>query len=133
MKRLIFCALLLTACGEQKTDTFKIAGGGLQFNLGTSQATMIVIAQQIASPPNGATLEAQFDLPGTNTRQSLSQPITHDRLQYRFESQALTGLVKGANYNVSILLHDKNGTVIERKDTVFTSSEDQSDLPIKQP
>ena len=131
MKRLILFAILLAGCGEQSTSYFKIAGGGLQFNLGSAQATMIVVAQQVSPPPDGSTLEAQFDIPGTNTRQSLSEPITNDRLQYKFQTKPLTGLVKDAQYHVSILVHDKDGKVIDQKDTVFTSDEDQSTLPTK--
>ena len=131
MRRLIFISLLLASCGEQPASYFKIAGGGLQFNLGTAQATMIVVAQQVSPPPMGSTLEAQFDIPGSNTRQSLSTPISNDRLQYRFETKPLSGITKGANYNVSILLHDKDGKIIDRKNTVFTSDEDQSALPTK--
>ena len=131
MKRLVVTVLILAGCGQQPTSYLKIAGGGLQFNLATAEATMIVVAQQTSAMPANSTLEAQFDIPGTNTRQSVNVPVTNDRLQYKLESKPLTGITKGGRYNVSILLHDKDGKVLDRKDTVYVSDQDQSTLPSK--
>lgn len=131
MKRLIIAALLLTGCGETTPSYLKIAGGGLQFNLATSQATMIVVAQQTSPLPPDSTIEALFDLPGTNTRQSVSEPTTQGRLQYMLQSKALTGITLGGRYNVSIVLHDKDGKVLDHKEMTYVSDQDQATLPNK--
>ena len=131
MKRLIIACLLISGCGETAPSYFKIAGGGLQFNLATSQASMIVVAQQTSPMPPNSTLEALFDLPGTNTRQSVSMPTSQGRLQYMLQSKALTGITLGGRYNVSVLLHDKNGKVLDQKETTYVSDQDQALLPNK--
>jgi hypothetical protein len=131
MKRLIIACLLLSGCGETAPNYFKIAGGGLQFNLATSQASMIVVAQQTSPMPPNSTLEALFDLPGTNTRQSVSVPTSQGRLQYMLQSKALTGITLGGRYSVSVLLHDKDGKVLDQKETTYVSDQDQALLPNK--
>ena len=131
MKRLLIVSLLLAGCGETSPSYIKIAGGGLQFNLATSQATMIVVAQQTSPLPPDSTIEALFDLPGTNTRQSVSLPTTQGRLQYMLQSKPLTGITLGGRYNVSLVLHDKDGKVLDSKETTYVSDQDQSTLPNK--
>ena len=131
MKHLIIVSLLLTGCGETSPNYIKIAGGGLQFNLATAQATMIVVAQQTSPLPPNSTIEALFDLPGTNTRQSISMPTTQGRLQYMLQSKALTGITLGGRYNVSVVLHDKDGKVLDYKETTYVSDQDQATLPNK--
>ena len=132
MKRFVFLALLLTGCFEQGPIQYlKIAGGGIQFNYRVSEASMVVVAQQAHPFPDGSHVEALFDVPGTNTRQSVSSPAVDGKLTYLLQSQKLAGITKGGKYNVTIRLIDKGGTVLDHKDTVFTSDEDQSTLPDK--
>ena len=132
MKRFVFLALLLTGCFEQGPIQYlKIAGGGIQFNYRVSEASMVVVAQQTHPFPDGSHVEALFDVPGTNTRQSVSSPAVDGKLTYLLQSQKLAGITKGGKYNVTIRLIDKGGTELDHKDTVFTSDEDQSTLPDK--
>jgi hypothetical protein len=132
MKYLLAFVLLLAGCGDNgPTQYLKISGGGIQFNYRYSQASMVVVAQTTHPLPDGSRIEAQFDLPGTNTRESVfSQPF-EGKLSYLLHSQNMTGFTKGGKYNVSVLLLDKDGKELDRKETVFTSDEDQSTLPDK--
>lgn len=135
MKTLPFicAALLLGACGEDSgpKDYLKIAGGGITFNYRYSQAGMVVIAQQKYPLPEGSTVEAQFDLPGQNVRQTVSLPALAGKLTYKLQSDPLTGLKKGGQYNVTIRLIDKDGKQLDRDDRIFVSDEDQANLPDK--
>lgn len=135
MMRFVFlgAAVMLTACGEDSgpKDYLKIAGGGITFNYRYSQAGMVVIAQQKYPLPEGSTVEAQFDLPGQNARQTVSLPALAGKLTYKLQSDPLTGLKKGGQYNVTIRLIDKDGKQLDRDDSIFTSDEDQASLPTK--
>ena len=127
---LVFIAVLLGACGDNGPPSYlKIAGGGIQFNYRVSEATMVVIAQQTQPLPAGSVVEALFDRPGTNTRQSVSLPALDGKLTYRLQSDKLMGITKGGKYNVTIRLLDSTGKELDRKDTVYESDEDQSTLP----
>jgi hypothetical protein len=130
---LLSTALMLAACGEDSgsIDYLKIAGGGITFNYRYSQAGMVVIAQQKYPLPEGSSVEAQFDLPGQNARQTVSLPAMAGKLTYKLQSDPLTGLMKGGQYNVTIRLIDKDGKQLDRDDRIFVSDEDQTNLPSK--
>jgi hypothetical protein len=135
MKKLFFVltCLLIAACGDNTAPTkyLKIAGGGIVFNYRVSQASMIVIAQQKYPFPAGSIVEAQFDLPGTNTRQIVTLPAMEGKLTYKLQSDPLTNIKKGGKYSVTIRLLDSNGKELGRDDRIFESDEDQSTLPSK--
>ncbi len=125
-------AFFLAACGDDGPPSYlKIAGGGIQFNYRVSEASMVVIAQQTQPLPAGSTVQALFDVPGTNTRQTVSLPALDGKLTYRLQSDKIMNLTKGGTYNVTIKLLDQSGKELDHKDTVFISDEDQSSLPDK--
>ena len=105
----ILVTLFLSACGDENApkDYIKIAGGGIAFNYRYSQASMIVIAQQIYPFPDGSTVEALFDVPGTATRQSVTLPSMEGKLTYKLQSDPLTHITKGGQYTVTIRLSIK--------------------------
>lgn len=129
----ISLSIVLSGCSDENGphDYLKIAGGGITFNYRVSQASMIVIAQQIYPFPEGSKVEALFDVPGTATRQSVTLPAMQGKLTYKLQSDPLTHITKGGQYNVTIRLLDKMGKELGKKDTVFVSDEDQSTLPNK--
>ena len=132
MRRLLLITFFLAGCGDSgPTQYIKIAGGGIQFNYRISEASMVVVAQQIHPLPEGSQIEALFDVPGTNTRQSVLSQTFEGKLSYLLQSQKLSGFTKGGKYNVTIRLLDKAGKELDHKETVYTSDEDQSTLPDK--
>jgi hypothetical protein len=132
MKRILVLALLLAGCGESgPVEYLKIAGGGLQFNYRVSEASMVVIAQQVHPLPEGSQVEALFDIPGTNTRESVVLPSMEGKLTYRLQSQKLFNITKNTPYNVTIRLLGKDGKELDKKETAFHSDVDQSELPDK--
>ena len=132
MKRILILAFLLAGCGESgPVDYLKIAGGGIQFNYRVSEASMVVIAQQVHPLPEGSQVEALFDIPGTNTRESVVLPAMEGKLTYRLQSQKLMNIAKDTPYKVTIRLLDKDGKELDHKDTTYHSDVDQSTLPDK--
>ncbi|MBG1233740.1 hypothetical protein [Aestuariivirga litoralis] len=138
MKKIVISSLLissmalLTGCFDSGPKSYlKIAGGGLQFNYRVSEMSMVVIAQQVSPLPAGSIVEAQFDIPGTQTRESVTLPSMEGKLTYRLQSQKLFNIKKGGEYKVSLLLRDKSGAEIDREETAFHSDVDQSTLPDK--
>lgn len=124
-------AALLSACGDGPITYLKIAGGGIAFNYRYSQASMIVIAQQKYPLPQGSIVEAQFDIPGTTARQTVTLPSMEGKITYKLQSDPLLHITKGGQYNVTIRLLDKDGKQLDRQDRIFVSDEDQSTLPSK--
>jgi hypothetical protein len=134
MKKILFLgALVLSACGDDygPKDYLKIAGGGITFNYRYSQAGMVVIAQQKYPLPEGSVIEAQFDQPGQEARQTTSLPAIAGKLTYKLQSDVMTGLQKGGEYKVTIRLLDKAGKELDRDDRIYVSDQDQSTLPTK--
>jgi hypothetical protein len=127
----LLACLMLAACGEGSgpKDYLKIAGGGLVFNYRYSQASMIVIVQQKYPLPENSIVEAQFDLPGTTARQTVTLPAMAGKLTYKLQSDPLTNIKKGEKYNITIRLLDRNGQQLDKDDRAFVSDEDQSTLP----
>jgi hypothetical protein len=129
----ILALITLSACGDDGApkDYLKIAGGGLVFNYRVSQASIIVIAQQKYPLPKDSVIEAQFDVPGTNTRQTITLPAMEGKLTYKLQSDPLTNIVKGGSYNVTVRLLDSKGIQLDRDDHAYVSDVDQSTLPSK--
>jgi hypothetical protein len=129
----ILALIALNACGDDGApkDYLKIAGGGLVFNYRVSQASIIVIAQQKYPLPKDSIIEAQFDVPGTNTRQTITLPAMEGKLTYKLQSDPLTNIVKGGSYNVTVRLLDSKGAQLDRDDHAYVSDVDQSTLPSK--
>ncbi len=130
---LFLVASALVACGEDDgpRDYIKIAGGGLKFNYRYSQATMVIVGKQISPLPEGAMVEALFDIPGETTPERVSRPAIQGKLTYQLESKLLTGIKKGAPLNVVLRVVDEAGKELDREQTAFTSDVDQDTLPTK--
>jgi hypothetical protein len=126
-------ALLLSGCWEASgpADYLKIIGGGLNFNYRYSQAFMIVVGKQVTPLPEGSTLEAAFQVPGSDTPQIVRSARIEGKLVYKLQTEPVLGIVKGGKYQVTLRLLDKDGKELDRDETVYTSDVDQSTLPTK--
>ena len=125
--------LVLAGCGEDSgpTDYLKIVGGGLTFNYRYSQATMVIVGRQMNPLPEGAVVEAIFDIPGQKDREHVQRPALPGKLTYKLESSYLTGIKKGVPLHVTLRLLDAKGTELDREETQFVSDMDQDGLPTK--
>jgi hypothetical protein len=129
----VTAALLVTACGEEasRTDYMKIAGGGLTFNFRYSEARAVIVGRQVTPLPDGATVEALFDIPGQSRREKVAQPASSGRIIYKLQSGPLKGIKKGVPLNVTLIVTDVSGKEIDRDETQFVSDVDQDTLPSK--
>jgi hypothetical protein len=122
--------LLLPGCGESgPTDYFKITGGGLTFNYRYAQATMVVVAKQLAPLPENGMLEAVFDHPGYPKRDRVTRPVLAGKLLYKLESSYLKGIEKGVPLTVTVRLLDASGQELDRDERQYVSDVNQSELP----
>jgi hypothetical protein len=126
---LVLLATLLGGCGSG--DYVRIAGGGIAFNYRYSQAYMILIAEQRRPLPEGATVQALFDVPDSKSCAIVELPVMAGKLTYKLQTEPLLGFTRGGTYKVTLALVGADGKTIESHDTVYTSDEDQSTLPKK--
>jgi hypothetical protein len=126
---LLVLSITLGGCGSG--DYVRIAGGGISFNYRYSQAYMVVIAEQRRPMPEGAMVQALFDVPGSTNRAIVQLPVMEGKLTYKLQTEPLMGFTKGGTYKVSLALVGADGKTIESHDTTYVSDEDQSTLPSK--
>lgn len=132
MKVRVLLLVLTTVLGAcDSGDYVKIAGGGISFNYRYSQAFMVVIAQQRRPFPQGAIVQALFDVPDSPNRAIVQLPAMEGKLTYKLQTEPLLGFTKGGNYKVTVALIGTDGKIIETHDTIYTSDVDQSTLPKK--
>jgi hypothetical protein len=125
-------ACLLAGCGENgRPDYMKIAGGGLTFNYRYSEARAVIVGRQVTPLPQGASVEALFDIPGETRRERVSRPAIEGKLTYKLESSPLSGIKKGIPLKVTLLVFDATGREIDREETQYVSDVDQDGLPTK--
>jgi hypothetical protein len=124
--------VLLAGCGENgRPDYMKIAGGGLTFNYRYSEARAVIVGRQVTPLPQGASVEALFDIPGETRRERVSRPAIEGKLTYKLESSPLFGIKKGIPLKVTLLVIDAAGKEIDREETQYVSDVDQDGLPTK--
>jgi hypothetical protein len=123
---------LFAGCGENgRPDYMKIAGGGLTFNYRYSEARAVIVGRQVTPLPQGASVEALFDIPGETRRERVSRPAIEGKLTYKLESSPLSGIKKGIPLKVTLLVIDATGKEIDREETQYVSDVDQDGLPTK--
>ncbi|WP_445678872.1 hypothetical protein [Radicibacter daui] len=129
-------ALLVTACGKKEeaknSPWFSFSGGGFVFNYREAEAYYGFIAKVERTLPENATVEASFENPAGGPDLVLTQPAMANRITYVFQSPPLTGIVKAKPYKATLRLKDnKSGKLLGEVTTSFTSSEDQSVMPLR--
>jgi hypothetical protein len=125
--------LLLAGCGESDDDKdyIKVAGGGLSFNYRYSEARAVIVGRQVQPLPQGARVEALFDVPGQTRRERVSRPAISGKIIYKLESSPLAGLKKGVPIHVTLIVVDAAGKEIDREERQYVSDVDQEGLPSK--
>lgn len=133
----LFClgGLLLTACdGQSGKPYLKIVGGGFIFNYRYSAMNYGFVAKPLRPLPAGATLEASFEVPGSDQRYVTTLPVREGKMQYVFETQPLHGVKKDTPYKARLrLLAANTGKELASLEREFRSTADQSSLPTKAP
>lgn len=124
-------SLLLAACGDDSATPYvEFVGGGFIFNYRNAELYYGFVARPKKALPEGAVLEAQFEIPGTAEPLVIREPVRQGRLQYMFRTGHLQGIVKDHPYKAVIRLIDgKTGNEIARYEKTFRTQVDQSTLP----
>ena len=128
--------LMVVACGKKEeagnAPWFSFSGGGFVFNYREAEAYYGFIAKVERTLPHDATVEARFENPAGGPDLVLTQPALANRITYVFQTPPLTGIVKNRPYKVSLRLKDnRSGKLLGETGTSFTSSEDQSVMPLR--
>jgi hypothetical protein len=129
-----FAALALSGCGEDSASPYlEFAGGGFIFNYRNSEAFYGFVAKPLRTLPEGALIEASFDMPGGAQPFVTSEKVVPGRLQYSFKTPLfLRGVEKGREYKAVMRLIDgTTGKELARYEKGFHTDVDQAALPPK--
>jgi hypothetical protein len=127
---LLTLGLLLTGCGEDPNSPYlSFAGGGFIFNYRNAEAFYGFVAKPLRTLPEGSLIEAQFELPGRPFPAVTSEKVVKGKVQYKFQSPNLTGIVRNHPYKAVMRLIDAEGKEVARYEKEFHADVDQSKLP----
>ncbi|MFT3988509.1 hypothetical protein [Aestuariivirga sp.] len=126
----LLACLALAACGDDsKTPYLEFIGGGFIFNYRTADHYYGFVARRKKPLPEGAVLEASFEVPG-GPNQVLRETSSEGKLQYTFQTGDLRGIEKGHPYKAVLrVLDGTSGAELARYEKTFTTEVDETSLP----
>jgi len=126
-------ALALAGCNESDTRPYlKFAGGGFIFNYRIGEAFYGFVAKPQKAIPEGAVLEARFEVPGSEQPFVQRQPAKSGMLRYSFRTPPLHGIVKNHKYQAELrVLAPGDGKVLASYTQSYYTNVDQRTLPDK--
>ena len=126
-------ALALAGCNEGDTQPYlKFAGGGFIFNYRIGEAFYGFVAKPQRAIPDGAMLEARFEVPGSDQPFVQRQPARNGMLRYSFRTPALRGIVKDHKYAAELrVLAPGDDRVLASYTQSYYTDVDQRSLPDK--
>jgi hypothetical protein len=126
------CLLLLlsTGCSQQDPNApyVEIAGGGFIFNYRIGEAHYGLVLRPKRPLPKGAVVEAVLENPAGGEPFRLTQTVRGGAPRLVFDSPPVQGVVKDRPYRVTVRVLD-DGAELQRVETAFTSTLDQTVLP----
>lgn len=123
-------ALFLTACGEDPNAPYlNFAGGGFVFNYRNAEAFYGFVAKPVRTLPEGGSIEAQFEVPGSAEPATVTENVVTGQVQYSFKSPNLTGIQPKHEYKAVMRLLDAAGKEVARYEQNFHTDVDQSTMP----
>lgn len=130
---LIVVLFAVAGCKEdQNAPYLEFAGGGFIFNYRTAEAFYGFVAKPVRSLPEGAVIEAQFEVPNSATPYVVTEIVKPGMLQFSFRTPDLKGVEKGHPYKaVMRLLASPSGPEIARYERAFHTDVEQASLPDK--
>ncbi len=126
-------AFALAGCNEKDERPYlSFAGGGFIFNYRIGQAFYGFVARPKRGIPDGAVIEARFELPGSDQPFIERQLAKTGMLQYAFRTPPLKGIVKDHKYKVELrVLEPGTAKLLASYDKSFYTDVDQRTLPDK--
>ena len=128
---LILAVSILAGCGDDDVNKpyFEFAGGGFVANYRTANVYYGFIARPVKAAPEGALIEAEFEMPAGQAPEIVTAVAKTGQLQYQFRSPNMSSLVKGHRYKVILRLKDAKGAEIARYEHSFLAEADRSTVP----
>lgn len=130
----ILALLALAACSREDPDApyLEVAGGGFIFNYRIAEAHYGLVLAQKRPLPDGTIVEAVMENPAGGEPYRLRQTLRGPARRIVFDSPPVKGVVKDRPYKVTVRVLDEKGAAeLQRIETSFTSSLDQTVLPDK--
>jgi hypothetical protein len=125
-------AFMLAACSEDTSVPYlEFAGGGFIFNYRNAEAFYGFVAYAKRTLPEGALIEASFDMPRGAQPYVATEKANPGQLQYSFKTPFLTGIEKDHEYKAVMRLIDSSGKELARYERSFHTDVDQASLPSK--
>jgi hypothetical protein len=128
---IVFMAFGRKAATDQQAAAIKIdfVGGGFIFNYRTADHYYGFVARPVGPLPEGARLEAHFEVPGGG-EQVVSEDATRGKLQYVFQTSGLHGIEKDHPYRAKLVVRDgQSGQELASFERTFKTEVDQASLP----
>ena len=128
---LALAAGILAGCGDDDTNKpyFEFAGGGFVANYRTADVYYGFIARPVKAAPDGAVIEAEFEMPEGQAPEIVTVAAKSGQLQYQFRSPNMASLVKGHRYKVMLRLKDAKGLELAHYEHSFLAEADRSTVP----
>ena len=133
LSAILALSLVLAGCNEGDTQPYlKFAGGGFIFNYRIGEAFYGFVAKPQKAIPDGAVLEARFEVPGSDQPFVQRQPARSGMLRYSFRTPPLHGIIKDHKYTAELrVLAPGDGTVLASYTHSYYTDVDQRSLPDK--
>jgi hypothetical protein len=129
---ILAAAFLLTACEEDANQPYlAFAGGGFVFNYRNADHYYGFVAKPLKPLPEGAVVEAQFEVPGDASPFVAREKAEFGRLQYMFRTPPLHGIVKDKKYEATLRVVSAEGKELARYSRTYQTDVDQASLPDK--
>ncbi len=121
-------AFLLSACSGTG-DYLAVAGGGFVFNYRIAEATYGIALKPMRDLPENAVIEASFENPAGGEPFLMRQEGPFNPTRIAFTTPAVTGVIKGRPYKVTVALRDAAGEALQTIEKTFASELDQAVMP----
>lgn len=123
--------VLLAACEDDKAKPYlEFAGGGFVFNYRNGDIYYGFVAKPLKHLPDGAVLEARFEVPRSAEPLVMREPADPGKLQYMFKTPDLKGVMPAHDYQVQLVLLDREGgSELARYARTFRTEVDPAQFP----
>jgi hypothetical protein len=123
----------LAACEDSADKPYLVfAGGGFVFNYHLGQAYYGFVAKPGKALPEGATIEARFEVPGSDQPFVMQQPARDGMLRYAFRTPPLKGIIKDHQYQVELrVIEAGSDKILASYSHSYYTDVDQKTLPDK--
>lgn len=127
---LLLLLLGLLGCSDVSRQSYlELSGRIFLFNPRIAEANYVVTLNVLKEPPEGSTVEVDFDNPAGGAKLHMNQTLRPGQKKISFESEPLFCIKKDRRYVFKVMLKDEHGTLLQAVESSIVSTLDQSVLP----